>query len=267
MDTKHLEQISRELRIDVIKMLNKAGSGHTAGSLGMADIFTALYFDVLNINPQDPTWDERDILVLSNGHICPIWYATLSKKGYFHHKELFTLRQLGSRLQGHPHYNPEIGIENTSGPLGQGVSFAVGVALARKLKNKNFNVFCITSDGEQEEGQVWEAYMFAVKHQLDITFILDRNHIQIDGTTDIVSALEPLKQKFEAFGMQVFEIDGHNFDEIINTLNKVKEINMPVMVIANTIPGKGVPFMENKYEWHGKTPNDEEMNEALMDLE
>lgn len=249
-------------------MLAQAGSGHTAGSLGMADVFTALYFNVLKHNPKQPNWPLRDRVILSNGHICPVWYAALAEAGYFPKAKLATLRQLDSPLQGHPLYHSLPGIENTSGPLGQGVSVAAGVAYALRLKKTNPHVFCLSSDGEQNEGQVWEAVMFAAKYKLsNLTIIVDRNHIQIDGPTEKVMPLDSLKKKYEAFNWQVFEIDGHKMEEIIAAFKKARAAaNRPVCVIANTIPGKGVSFMENKYEWHGKAPNQEEAARALREL-
>lgn len=264
-----LEKKANEIRQDIIKMLLEAGSGHSAGPLGMADIFTALYFHVLNHNPKTPDDPKRDRVFLSNGHIAPVWYMTLAHAGYLTKKEaLTTLRKLGSRLQGHPHKKSLPPIENPSGPLGQGVSQAVGYALAAKMDGKKFEIYCPMGDGEQDEGQVWEAYMLAAKNRLgNLTVIIDRNHIQIDGLTDNVMPLEPFADKLESFGWYVFCVDGHNIAEIIDACEHAKTIyDKPVAIIAHTIPGKGVSFMEYKYEWHGKPPNKEEAKQALKEL-
>lgn len=268
-ELKKLEAIAHQLRCDVIEMLLEAKSGHSAGPLGMAEVFTALYFGgVLKYDPQNPDWPERDRVILSNGHICPIWYATLARAGFFPVEELKTLRKFGSRLQGHPHRGSLPGIENSSGPVSYGSSIAVGLAYAAKMDKKKWQVYCIVGDGEQQEGNTWEAVMFAGKHKLDnLTFLMDRNNIQIDGFTEDVMPLEPLREKYEAFGWKVLEVDGHNIQEIINALNHAKSIyEKPVMIICHTIPGKGVDFMEWKPEWHGKPPNKEEALEALKQL-
>ncbi len=266
---KELESLSYTIRQDIIKMLLEAKSGHSAGPLGMADVLTTLYFtDILNIDPKRPDWQDRDRVVLSNGHICPVLYAVLAHRGFFPISELMTLRKLGSRLQGHPHFGSLPGIENTSGPLAQGSSIAVGMAYAAKMDGKKWQVYCLVGDGEQQEGQTWEAVMFAGKHKLDnLTFIMDRNNIQIDGFTEEVMPLEPLKEKYEAFGWHVLEVNGHNILEIYNALTHAKSIyEKPVMIICHTIPGKGVDFMEWKPEWHGKPPSKEEAGQALKQL-
>jgi len=268
-ELKKLEGMAQQLRCDVIEMLLEAKSGHSAGPLGMADVFTALYFGgILNIDPKNPDWPDRDRLILSNGHICPIHYATLARKGFFPVEELKTLRKFGSRLQGHPHRGSLPGIENTSGPLAQGASVAVGLAYAAKMDKKKWQVYCIAGDGEQQEGQTWEAVMFAGKHKLDnLTFLMDRNNIQIDGFTENVMPLEPLKNKYEAFGWHVLEVDGHNIREVVDACQHAQSIyEEPVMIICHTIPGKGVDFMEWKPEWHGKAPNQEEAIEALRQI-
>ncbi|MBI2113391.1 MAG: transketolase [Candidatus Wildermuthbacteria bacterium] len=257
MDTLELQKIANHVRQDIIKMLLKAGSGHSAGPLGMADIFTALYFAVMKHDPKNPFWEERDRLILSNGHICPVRYAVMARAGYFPLQELDTLRKFGSRLQGHPEREKLPGIETTSGPLGSGLSQAAGMAYAGKYFDKtNWRVYCAMSDGEQEEGQIWEALMFAAKYKLDnLTAIIDRNNIQIDGFTEDVMPLEPLKQKYEAFNWHVIEIDGHNMQEIIDACNKAKAVHQqPTVILAHTIPGKGVSFMENDFKWHGAPP-------------
>lgn len=265
---KELKKIANTLRQDVIGMLNKAGSGHAGGSLGMADIFAALYFNILNYIPNQANNPNRDRLVLSNGHICPILYASLARAGFFPLVELKKLRKINSRLQGHPHAGSLPGVETSSGPLGQGISQAVGMALAAKMDKKNYHVFCITSDGEHNEGQVWEAIMCANKYKLgNLINIVDRNNIQIDGYTKNIMPLAPLKAKYMTFGWKVFVINGHNMKQIVSTLNKAKKFTkQPVVIIAETILGKGVSFMENRYEWHGKAPNDTETKKALAEL-
>jgi len=268
LDLDQLKLKAKEIRIDLIKMLFKAGSGHTAGPLGMADILTVLYFSVLNHDPKNPASPDRDRLILSNGHICPLLYAVLAHAGYFRTQELSTLRQLGSRLQGHPDRLELPGLETSSGPLAQGISQAVGFALAAKIDKQHHHVFCLMGDGELDEGQVWEAFMFAAKEKLgNLIAIIDRNHIQLDGTTEEIMPLEPLKAKLLSFIWQVLEMDGHNLEEITMTLMQAKvPTDKPVAVIAHTIPGKGVSFMECKSEWHGKVPNEAETKQALREL-
>jgi len=265
---KKIEKNANLMRQDIIKMLEKAGSGHSAGPLGMADVFASLYFNALNHNPKKPDWALRDRVVLSCGHICPVHYAALARAGYFPVEELSTLRRLGSRLQGHPHYGALPGIENTSGPLGQGISQAVGMALAAKMDGKKHFVYNIGSDGELNEGQVWEAYMSGAKYELyNLISIIDRNNIQIDGYTEDVMPFEPLVDKFEAFGWHVQEVNGHDVSEIVASIEKAKVVyDKPSVIIALTIPGKGVSFMERKYEWHGKAPTKEEAKVALKEL-
>jgi len=232
------------------------------------EIREALYFSVLHIRPNEPKWPVRDRVVLSNGHICPIWYATLAHAGYFPRAELKTLRKLGSILQGHPSRLDTPGVENSSGPLSQGISQAIGMALALKLDKSPAHVYCLMSDGEHEEGQVWEALMSAHKFELkNLTVIIDRNNIQIDGFTEHVMPLEPFREKYEAFGWHVLEIDGHNMQQIIDACQEARAIfEKPVAIIAHTIPGKGVTFMENRFEWHGKAPNTDEAKTALHEL-
>ncbi len=265
---RELEKLADVMRQDVVIMLEQAGSGHSAGSLGMADIFASLYFNLLHHKPNKPDWGDRDRVILSSGHICPVWYAALARSGYFPLQRLRSLRKI-SGLQGHPHISSIPGVENSSGPLGQGVSFAVGMALAAKIQNKSWRTVCVMSDGEQQEGQIWEAYLFASKYKLDnITFILDRNKIQIGGNTESVMPLEPLKAKLESFGLYVLEIDGHSFEEIEDAYYKTLTIKKrPSAIIAHTIPGKGVLFMEGDYRWHGKVPNKEEVVCALQELQ
>jgi len=268
MTIAQLEKKAGEIRKDIIKTLVQAGSGHSAGPLGMADIFCALYFAVLKHNPKKPLWEDRDRLILSNGHICPVRYVAMAHAGYFPRKELNTLRKFGSRLQGHPERTRLPGLETTSGPLGSGLSQAAGMALAGKMDKKSWRVYCAMSDGEHNAGQTWEAVLFAGKNRLsNLTAIVDRNNIQIDGFTEDIMPLEPLKEKYEAFNWHVIEIDGHNIEQIIDACNMAKAIQeKPTCIIANTIPGKGVSFMENKVEWHGKPPKPEEAQRALREL-
>lgn len=251
-----LKKKANDIRQDIIKMLVAAGSGHSAGPLGLADIFTALYFRVLNHNPKNSLWDERDRLCLSCGHVVPVRYATMAHAGYFPRKELATLRKINSRLQGHPSFIDLPALEHSSGPLGQGSSVAVGKALAAKLDGKRHHIYCVVSDGEQQEGQTWEAAMLAGKYKLDnLTFIMDRNNIQIDGRTEDIMPLESLREKYEAFNWHVLEIDGNNMKEIIDACAKAKSITeKPVMILAYTVPGKGVDYMEYDYRWHGSPP-------------
>ncbi|MDQ6985071.1 MAG: transketolase [Candidatus Dojkabacteria bacterium] len=263
-----LQRLANDIRKDILKMLLTAGSGHSAGPLGMADIFTGLYFDVLKHNPTHPKWEERDYVFLSNGHICPVWYVTLAYAGYSEKSELKTLRKINSRLQGHPNRLDLPGIENSSGPLGQGISQAIGAAVAVEMDNKKNQVYCLMGDGELNEGQCWEAFMFAGNRRVNnLTIIIDRNNIQIDGFTEDIMPLENLKDKLESFNLHVLEIDGHNIDEFIEATNKAKAIHAKtVVIIAHTIPGKGVEFMEFKPEWHGKPPNTEEAKKGIKEI-
>ena len=267
-EIKKLELKANQIREDIIKMLLEAGSGHSAGPLGMADIFTAFYFHILKHDPKNPDLPDRDRLILSNGHICPVRYTAMAHAGYFPISELKTLRKLGTRLQGHPHRTALPGIETTSGPLGSGLSQSCGLALAGKMDKASWRVYCLMSDGEQDEGNTWEAVMLAAKYKLDnLTAVMDRNNIQIDGFTENVMPLDNLKAKYEAFNWQVLEVDGHNISSFIDAIEEAKAIHdKPTLIIAHTIPGKGVDFMENKYEWHGKPPNKEEAKKALDEL-
>lgn len=255
-DVRSLEKKANEIRQDIITMLAHAGSGHSAGPLGMADIFTAFYFHILNHNPKKPDWKDRDRLVLSNGHICPVQYVTMAHAGYLPLEELMTLRQLGSRLQGHPHRGSLPGVETTSGPLGSGLSQAIGISLAARMDGAKYQTYCLSSDGEHNEGNHWEAVMFAGKERLhNLTLVIDRNNIQIDGQTERVMPLEPLRAKYEAFNWHVIEIDGHNMRSIIDAMHEAHAIyERPTVVIAHTIPGKGVSYMEGDYRWHGTPP-------------
>lgn len=250
-------------------MLEKAGSGHSAGPLGLADIFAALYFDILKHDPKKPDWDERDILLLSNGHCTPVRYAAMAEAGYFDKKELMTLRRLGSRLQGHPERTKLPGLENTSGPLGSGLSQACGMALAMRMDGQHGRwVYVVMGDGEQDEGNVWEAAMLASKYKLhNVIAFTDRNNIQIDGPTEAVMPLDDLTEKWEAFGWHVIEIDGNNIESVIDAVNMAKAIvEKPTMIIAHTIPGKGVDFMESDYHWHGIPPDHDQAKKALHEL-
>lgn len=265
---KLLEEKANEIRTLIIEMLLETGSGHSAGPLGMADIFAAFYFHILTHDPKNPNWDERDRLVLSNGHICPVRYAAMALAGYFPIEELKTLRKINSRLQGHPHRTALPGLETTSGPLGEGLAQAIGIALALKMDGKRQWVYCITGDGELQEGNIWESMLFAGKNKMDnLTLIVDRNNIQIDGFTEDVMPLDSLRAKFEAFRWNVIEVDGHNIREFIYAIQEAHAVHQqPTAIIARTIPGKGVDFMENKFEWHGKPPNKEEAKIALEEL-
>lgn len=265
---KSLEETANLIRQDIVKMLLEAGSGHSAGPLGMADVFTAFYFHILNHNPKNPGWPERDRVVLSNGHICPVFYAALARAGYFKLEELKNLRKLGSKLQGHPHKEALPGIETSSGPLGLGLSQAIGIALAGKMDGRRFQTYCFMSDGEHQEGNVWEAVMFAGKNRLgNLTAIIDRNNIQIDGFTEDVMPLRSLREKYEAFNWHVLEVNGHNMQAVISAAMEAKAIfDRPTVIIAHTIPGKGVSFMEKNFLWHGIPPNKKQAIEALKEL-
>jgi transketolase len=265
---EQLELMANRLREDVITMVAHAGSGHIAGPLDMAEVFSALYFHILKHDPKKPAWPDRDRLVLSNGHICPVLYAVLAHAGYFKVEELKTLRQLGSRLQGHPHRTALPGLETTSGPLGSGIGQAAGIALAARMDRKKWRTYCVASDGEHEEGNTWEAVMFAGKNRLsNLTVIVDRNNIQIDGFTEDIMPLEPLREKYESFNWHVVEIDGHNFEEIIAAAAEARAIyEKPTAIIAHTIPGKGVDFIENDYLWHSKPFKAGEAEKALREL-
>lgn len=267
-DVKQLNVIANTLRVDIVKMLTEAGSGHPAGSLGLADVFTALYFNVMNHDPENPEWEERDRFVLSNGHVCPVLYASLAHAGYFSKEGFSTLRKVGSRLQGHPHKGSLPGIENSSGPLGQGFPIAVGMALVAKRERKKWRVYCVVSDGEQQEGQVWEAAMLAAKYRLgNLIAIMDRNYIQIDGNTEEVNPLDPLADKYRAFNWNVIEVDGHDIKAIIAACEKAKGVtDKPTMIIAKTVPCKGIPSIEGLVEWHGKAFKEEEAEKAYEAL-
>lgn len=265
---EELEKKANFIRKDIIKMLLTAGSGHSAGALGMADVFCALYFDILNHDPKKPDWDERDRLFLSCGHIVPVRYATMAHAGYFPIVKLKTLRKLGSDLQGHPERTRLPALESTSGPLGEGLAQAAGYAYASRMDGKRYRIYCVTSDGEHNTGNHWEAVMFAGKYKLsNLTCFVDRNNIQIDGYTEDIMPLEPLEEKYKAFNWHTLHIDGHNIEEIIDAVNHARAVyEKPTVIICHTIPGKGISFMENMPEWHGMTPDKEEAKKALHEL-
>lgn len=269
LSTVVLEKKANDIRRDIIRMLEHAGSGHSAGPLGLADIFTALYFNILNYNPKKPGWNKRDLFLLSNGHCVPVQYVTMAHAGYFDKSELATLRRFGSRLQGHPERTKLPGLETTSGPLGCGLSQAAGMSLAMRMDGDEHRwVYVVMGDGELDEGNVWEAAMLAGKYKLsNIIGIVDRNNIQIDGPTEKVMPLEDLRAKWESFGWHVLEIDGNNIQEVIDACKLGRAIvEKPVVIIAHTVPGKGVDFMEYDFHWHGKPPNHEEAKKALHEL-
>lgn len=255
-ETARIELLARRVRVSILDMLATAGSGHLAGSLDMADAFATLYAQVLRYDPEEPLWEKRDRLILSNGHIAPVLYATLAHVGFFPLEELATLRRFGSRLQGHPERMKVPGVETTSGPLGDGLSQAAGIALAGALDHASYRTYCITSDGEHQCGILWEAVLFASRHGLaSLTNIVARNGIQIGGPTEVVMPLEPLVQKYEAFNWHVQEVDGHNVEMFADALEQAAlETSRPSVIVAHTIPGKGVPEIESDFTWHGKVP-------------
>lgn len=263
-----LEKKAKVIRKHVLIMIHAAGSGHPGGSLSYADIMTALYFKVMNHRPENPSWDDRDRLVLSKGHAAPTYYAVLAETGYFPVEELLTLRKLGSRLQGHPSRSKTPGVEMSTGSLGQGLSVANGMALAAKMDGKPHRVYCLCGDGEMESGQIWEAAMLGAHYKLDnVTAFIDKNGLQIDGPTEKVMCSEPLFDKWKAFGWNVIEIDGHSMKEIVTACERAKQVKgKPTMIIANTIKGKGVSFMEGSLKFHGNPPSDEELEIALNEL-
>ena len=265
-----LKQIAIELRKSAITMIYEAQSGHPGGSLSAADIVTALYFKEMNIDPANPKWEDRDRFVLSKGHVCPILYAALGKLGYFPKEYLHKLRQEGSILQGHPDMKKCPGIDISTGSLGQGLSCAVGMAIAGKRDNRDYRVFAMVGDGECDEGQIWEAVMAGYKYKLDnLIVFVDNNKLQLDGTCDEIMPNIDLGKRFEAFGYEVFYIDGHNMEEIVATLDKIRASNnnLPKAIIADTIKGRGVSFMKNQLGWHGVAPNDEEYKQAMEELD
>ena len=264
-----LKQIATKVRLGILEATHAASSGHPGGSLSITDILTYLYFEEMNVDPKNPKWDERDRFVLSKGHTAPALYSVLAQKGFFSPDELKTLRNVNSFLQGHPDMNKVPGVDMTTGSLGQGLSCANGMAIAGKLDNKDYRVYCILGDGEIEEGQIWEAAMASAKYKLDnLCVIVDNNNLQIDGTIEEVMNSYPIDEKFKSFGFQIINIDGHDINEIIKAFEAAKEVKgKPTCIIAKTVKGKGVSFMENKVEWHGKAPNEEEYKQAMKELE
>ena len=268
MNIEDLKMKAKEIRKDIIEEVYNANSGHPGGSLSIADILAVLYFNELRIDEKNPRWEERDRLVLSKGHCSPALYAALAERGFFDKEDLKSFRKIESNLQGHPDLNKVPGVDMTSGSLGQGLSIANGMAIAGKMDNKNYRVYTILGDGEIEEGQIWEAAMTANKYKLDnLCVIVDNNNLQIDGTIEEVMSSYPIDEKFKSFGFNVLTIDGNNIEEILNGFELAKQTkNKPTCIIAKTIKGKGVSFMENKAEWHGKAPNEEEYIQAMKDL-
>ena len=267
-DVKQLQTYANKVRQGIVEAVYSAKSGHPGGSLSIADIMTVLYFNEMNINENEPKWEDRDRLVLSKGHCSPALYSCLAERGFFNKEELKTFRKLNSNLQGHPDMNKLLGVDMTSGSLGQGLSCANGMAIAGKLDNKNYRVYAILGDGEIEEGQIWEAAMASGKYKLDnLCVIVDKNNLQIDGTTDEVMSSAPLDDKFKSFGFEVITIDGNNILEIMKAFAKARTVkNKSTCIIAETIKGKGISFMEDRVEWHGKAPNEEQYNLAMQEL-
>ena len=262
-----LQKIALKARLGIIEGIHAAKAGHPGGSLSCTDILTYLYFKQMKIDPENPKWDKRDRFVLSKGHAAPALYAVLAQRGFFDESELLNLRQIGSILQGHPDLKKIPGVDMSTGSLGQGISAAVGMALSAKHFGEDFNVYAILGDGELEEGQVWEAAMFAGNHKLDnLIIFVDNNNLQIDGSVEEVNSPHPIDKKFEAFGFETITIDGHNFDEIEAALNKAMGCDKPVAIIAKTVKGKGVSYMENAVNWHGAAPNDELFEQAMAEL-
>ena len=267
-DIKELEEKAKQVRRGIIEAVYSNQSGHPGGSLSVADIMTVLYFNEMNINPENPNWEDRDRLVLSKGHCAPALYSCLANRGYFDVEELKTFRNINSRFQGHPDKNKVPGVDMTTGSLGQGLSSANGMAIAGKMDNKNYRVYCVLGDGEIEEGQVWEAAMAANKYKLDnLCVIIDNNNLQIDGTIEEVMSSYPIDEKFRSFGFEIIKIDGHNIDEILKAFEVARNIKgKPTCIIAKTIKGKGISFMENQVGWHGKAPNEEQYKQAMKEL-
>ena len=268
MEIKELEEKAKIIRKDIIEQVYLAGSGHPGGSLSIADIMAVLYFDELNINPENPTWEDRDRMILSKGHCAPALYAALSERGYFPKENLKSFRKIESNLQGHPNMNEIPGVDMSTGSLGQGFSVANGIAISAKMDKKNYRVYTILGDGEIEEGQIWEAAMAANKYKLDnLCIIIDNNNLQIDGTIEEVMSSYPIDKKFESFGFNVINIDGNNIEHIKSAfINAKKTKGKPTCIVAKTIKGKGVSFMEDKVEWHGKAPSEEQYNQAIQEL-
>lgn len=269
MNIQELKEKAKKIRRNIIEQVYNAKSGHPGGSLSSADILTVLYFNEMNINEKEPQWDKRDRFVLSKGHAAPVLYATLAEKGFFEEKELLSLRKINSILQGHPDMNKVPGVDISTGSLGQGLSVANGMAISAKIDNLDYRVYCLLGDGEIEEGQIWEAAMTSSHYKLDnLCVIVDNNNLQIDGTIDKVMNSYPIDKKFESFGFNVINIDGNNIEEIIKAFEKAKKVKgKPTVIIAKTIKGKGISFMENQVGWHGKAPNEEQYKTAIKELE
>lgn len=265
---EELEEIAKKVRLGIMDAVYYGKSGHPGGSLSIADILTVLYFDEMNIDNENPNWEDRDRLVLSKGHCSPALYSCLANRGYFPVEDLKTFRNINSYLQGHPDRKHIPGVDMSTGSLGQGLSSANGMAISAKLDKKDYRVYCILGDGEIEEGQVWEAAMTANKYKLDnLCVIIDNNNLQIDGTIDEVMSAKPIDDKFRSFGFEIIKIDGHNMEEIKSAFEVARNVKeKPVCIIANTIKGKGVKFMENQVDWHGKAPNEEQYKEAVNDI-
>ena len=268
-DIKQLQEKAKEVRKGIIEAVYSNKSGHPGGSLSIADIMTVLYFNQMNIDEKNPKWEDRDRLVLSKGHCSPALYSCLANRGFFDVEKLKTFRNINSNLQGHPDMNKVPGVDISSGSLGQGLSCANGMAIAGKMDNKNYRVYCILGDGEIEEGQVWEAAMASNKYKLDnLCVIVDNNNLQIDGTIEEVMSSYPIDEKFKSFGFQIINIDGNDIEEIIKAFDVARNVKgKPTCIIAKTVKGKGVSFMENKVEWHGKAPNEEQYKQAMEELE
>lgn len=272
VDIQRLKKITQEIRVDIIRMLTEAGSGHPGGSLSAAEIVTTLFFHKMRHRPEEPFWPERDRFVLSKGHCCPVLYAALAKAGYVPKEELLTLRKLGSRLQGHPYPGPPNrrlpGVEAATGSLGQGLSIAIGMALAGRLAKREYRVYAMLGDGECQAGQIWEAVMLAPKYQLDhLSAIVDRNKIQNDDFVERTLSLEPFRAKWEAFGWHVIQINGHEIPQVVKALDEAEAVKgKPTVIIADTVKGKGVSFMENNPDWHGKAPSREEAERAIQEI-
>ena len=268
MSVEELEKMAVVIRCDIIDMICTAAAGHPGGSLSAADVVTALYFRVMRIDPKNPDWPDRDRFILSKGHACPVWYAALAERGYFDKAHLKTLRQLGSILQGHPDMRKTPGIDMTAGSLGHGLSAGLGMALSAKLQQKDYHVFVVIGDGESQEGSIWEAAMAAPRFKLDnLIAILDYNHLQNDYSVDDIMPIEPVVDKWQAFGWNVIDIDGHHMAQVVQVLEDAKSHQgAPTIIVANTVKGKGVSYMENVCEWHGKAPCQEEADQALEEL-
>ncbi|MGM0210289.1 transketolase [Enterococcus sp. AZ112] len=268
LTTDELKEIANSARIDIIEMITEAGSGHPGGSLSIIDILTVLYYDKMNIDPENPKMENRDRLVLSKGHVAPALYTTLANKGYFPKAELMKLRKAGEMLQGHPDMKSTPGVDASTGSLGQGLSIANGMALAAKLNNQDHTIYTILGDGELQEGQIWEAAMSSAHYNLDnVIAIVDHNGLQIDGTNDEVMTVNPIDKKFESFNWEVIKIDGHDLDQISSALDQAKKVEgKPTVIVAETVKGKGVSFMENNGDWHGVAPNVEQKEAAINEL-